>query len=118
MTFPLLEIEDLIRIIETDTILSCPYEATKAVLALLTFAIERESSRTPPSLYADVGAPVVRPPKMTQEEIVSCLKFITVKRLELTFGTLGLEIGWDRITAWCLDMLGTLIPRIFGRSKG
>ena len=110
MTFPLLEAEDLIRIIETDTIQSCPYEATRSILALLAFAVDRESHRTPLSL--SVG-PIARPTTLTREEVLSVLKFIVVKRLELTYATTSLDVKWGRLATWCQDTLSVLLPRLF-----
>lgn len=116
--FPLLDVEDLIRIVETDTLGSCSREAVTAILALMTFVVERESCRTPPSLYSDVGGSVAPTTPLTRDEVVTCLKFIVTKRLEITFGAVSIEVGWDRLMAWCLDTLRSLMPRIIGRSRG
>lgn len=113
MTFPLLEVEDLIKIIETDTVHSCPYEAIKAILAVMMFAADRESNRTPPPLSQPSSDPVVNLNTLTREEVIATLKFIVVKRLELTYATSGPEVKWGRLATWCLDTLGILVPRVF-----
>lgn len=111
MLFPTLQVEELIRILETNTIRQDPAIAMLAVLAILEFIVKRGTVYHPVSLE-----PGLFPTPLTDDEALFNLRIIAEEVRQL--GRIPGNINWEKLVSWCIRMQVKLVPSLFPRTKG